>query len=148
MDDKMLTVSIRMVICGLWKDSRIARLAENEEILKFPNFDDYFVPDFYIYDLLDFKLSHFGEKNIQILSLTSDHYLRFYSEGIVTIACSMDFIKVRTILFPTGILAQPGRKTQLKFQPSANIYNLHTVEGQKFQCATVPEIPQKRTGSV
>ena len=63
MDDKMLTVSIRMVICGLWKDSRIARLAENEEILKFPNFDDYFVPDFYIYDLLDFKLSHFGEKN-------------------------------------------------------------------------------------
>ena len=105
MDDKMLTVSIRMVICGLWKDSRIARLAENEEILKFPNFDDYFVPDFYIYDLLDFKLSHFGEKNIQILSLTSDHYLRFYSEGIVTIACSMDFIKVKTILFPSGVPA-------------------------------------------
>ena len=106
MDDKMLTVSIRMVICGLWKDSRIARLAENEEILKFPNFDDYFVPDFYIYDLLDFKLSHFGEKNIQILSLTSDHYLRFYSEGIVTIACSMAFIKVKTILFPSGVTVQ------------------------------------------
>ena len=82
-----------MVICGLWKDSRVLRLAENQEILYLPNFDDYFVPDFYIYDLLDFKLSHFGEKNIRILSLTSEDKLRFYSEGIVTIACSMDFIK-------------------------------------------------------
>ena len=135
MDDKMLTVSIRMVICGLWKDSRIARLAENEEILKFPNFDDYFVPDFYIYDLLDFKLSHFGEKNIQILSLTSDHYLRFYSEGIVTIACSMDFIKVKTILFPSGVPAHPSSiyswfiKILSKFQ---FIYSTQFVVAQEY----------------
>ena len=61
-----------MVICGLWKDSRVKRLAENDEILYLPNLDNYFVPDFYIYDLLDFQLSHFGEKNIKILSLTSE----------------------------------------------------------------------------
>ena len=72
-----------MVICGFWRDSRVVRLARNEEVLNLPNFDDYFVPDFYIYDLLDFKLSHFGEKNIKILSLTSDNRLRFYSEGKV-----------------------------------------------------------------
>ena len=63
-DDSALSVSIRLVFYVYWNDSRVVRLKEDDGRsiqLGMKNIDKYFLPDFYIYNLLDFKQSEFAD---------------------------------------------------------------------------------------
>ena len=77
-----------------WNDSRILRLKAGDRNihLGMQNIDKYFLPDFYIYNLLDFKQSEFADK-LKAVLLTPEGKIWFYSEGTVTIGCNMDFWK-------------------------------------------------------
>ena len=63
-DDTSLSVSVRLVFYVYWNDSRVVRLKEDDGrsiSLGMKNLDKYFLPDFYIYNLLDFKQSEFAD---------------------------------------------------------------------------------------
>ena len=63
-DDTALSISIRLVFYVYWNDSRVIRLKEDDgrniQLGQY-NIDKYFLPDFYIYNLLDFKQSEFAD---------------------------------------------------------------------------------------
>ena len=63
-DDIALSISIRLVFYVYWNDSRVIRLKEDDgrniQLGQY-NIDKYFLPDFYIYNLLDFKQSEFAD---------------------------------------------------------------------------------------
>ncbi len=63
-DDKELSVSLRLVFYVFWNDSRVVRLKPGDRNihLGLKNVDKYFLPDFYIYDLLDFTQSKFADE--------------------------------------------------------------------------------------
>ena len=93
-DDTALSISIRLSFYVFWNDSRVVRLKEGDRNLPLGAKDlgKYFLPDFYIYNLLDFKQSEFADP-LKALSIKPNGLLWLYMEGIVTVGCSMDFSK-------------------------------------------------------
>ena len=71
MDDAALSISIRLAFYMFWNDSRVVRVKEGTRNIQlgFQNIGKYFLPDFYIYNLLDFKQSEFADP-IKALLLT------------------------------------------------------------------------------
>ena len=72
-DDSALSISIRLVFYVYWNDSRVVRLKEGDRSMQlgFQNVDKYFLPDFYIYNLLGFQLSEFADP-LKTIFLTPD----------------------------------------------------------------------------
>ena len=72
-DDAALSISIRLVFYVYWNDSRVVRLKKGDRSMQlgFQNVDKYFLPDFYIYNLLDFQLSEFADP-LKTIFLTPD----------------------------------------------------------------------------
>ena len=72
-DDSALSVSIRLVFYVYWNDSRVVRLKKGDRSMQlgFQNVDKYFLPDFYIYNLLGFQLSEFADP-LKTIFLTPD----------------------------------------------------------------------------
>ena len=62
-DDSALSISIRLAFYIYWNDSRIIRLKDGEQSIQLGSaaFEKYFLPDFYIYKLLDFKQMEFAD---------------------------------------------------------------------------------------
>ena len=62
-DDSSLSISIRLAFYIYWNDSRIIRLKDGEQSIQLGSaaFEKYFLPDFYIYKLLDFKQMEFAD---------------------------------------------------------------------------------------
>ena len=95
MDDKARSLSIKVSIYGLWNDSRLILMDKNAKaninLASGTEVDHFFQPDFYVYNLLDFKQSSFGSEPNQLISLTPNGQTYYFIEGIITIGCNMEF---------------------------------------------------------
>ena len=95
MDDKARSLSIKIKIFGLWNDSRLMIMDKNTKsninLASGTEVDHFFQPDFYVYNLLDFKQSSFGSEPNQFISLTPNGQTYYFIEGIITIGCNMEF---------------------------------------------------------
>lgn len=63
MDDSALSISIRLAFYVFWNDSRVIRLKDGDLNIQLgaQALEKYFLPDFYIYKLLDFKQMSFAD---------------------------------------------------------------------------------------
>ena len=63
MDDTALSIAIRLSFYVFWNDSRVVRVKEGTRNIQLgvQNIGKYFLPDLYIYNLLDFKQSAFAD---------------------------------------------------------------------------------------
>ena len=75
-NDKARQVSIKVSLYANWNDSRIERLdmksQQNINLASGKNVANFYVPDFYVYNLLDFQQSMFGSEPTQFLLLTPE----------------------------------------------------------------------------
>ena len=62
-DDSSLSVSSRIAFYVYWNDTRVVRLKPGDRSMNLgqKNLDQYFLPDFYVYNLLEFKQSEFAD---------------------------------------------------------------------------------------
>ena len=72
-DDAALSISIRLTFYVFWNDSRVIRLKDGDLNIQLGSaaLEKYFLPDFYIYNLLDFKQSEFADP-LKALLLTPE----------------------------------------------------------------------------
>ena len=81
-DDSELSVSIRIAFYVYWNDSRVIRLKDGDLNIQlgYDALDKYFLPDFYVYELLDFKQMEFANP-LKAILLTPEG-LMWYSISI------------------------------------------------------------------
>ena len=96
MDDKARSLSVKVSMYATWNDSRIINMdkksSDNVNLASGTEmYHNYFLPDFYVYSLLDFKQSKFASEPNQFISLTPKGQTYYFSEGIITIGCNMEF---------------------------------------------------------